>query len=846
MTINEPAPGELGVPAVPAGEAYDELWTSPGQARPAHALLSQYIQGRSPDELQRLRNLIRRRLVEQEVTYNILGTPDGTNRPWDLDPLPHILDHTEFERLAQGLRQRADLLNLIIEDIYGPQRLVKERVLPPALVFGHPEFWRACHGFEPKGRRYLYLYAADVGRRPTGEFCVFSDRTGAPTGSGYALENRLVLGGTLADLFRQYSVLKLNVFFQNLRRILESLSAQDQTEPRIVLLTPGLQDQSSFEHAYLARYLGFELVEGRDLIVRDNTVYLKTLAGLSRVDVILRRVFDGYCDPLKLRQDSVLGVAGLVAAARNGGVAIANVLGSQIVESAVFKAYLPRICQFLLGEDLLLPSVVTRWCGDTPSLEQVSAKLDDWIIKPAFFERAELLSPAHMSLREKTELFDKVRSRPSDFVAEKWETLSVAPLWQDNRLQSYPLSLRFFLSWAGESYEVMPGGLARVRATPDGLFLTQGGDTSSKDVWVPSPAPEPRLALPRMPERPVELRRGGVDLPSRLLDDVYWLGRYVERGDNTARLARAGLERIGLEAGQDASDAVLGILNALLKLEVTSDLGTQLTDDRAFGPGQLLLQVVYDRSQPNNLMATLDRVHALTVRVRSRLSKDAWFMLRRLSGYRDAQPDVPESMQLDLALDFLHELLITLSAVNGTILDNMVHGPVWSFLDMGRRVERGVFLLVLSQALLPERTTRVHLEALLEIMDSLLTYRARYLSALQAAPVVDLLLTDDTNPQSLLYQANVLVNQVSGLPPLRPPIRRRVERPIITLQSSLKTLDVEAACAGDGQALRAFLNESSSLLFQFSDDLSHAYFSHAQVSRAVAPPAWIDEELEAR
>jgi uncharacterized alpha-E superfamily protein len=604
-----------------------------------------------------------------------------------------------------------------------------------------------------------------------------------------------------------------------------------------------MHDESSFEHAYLSRYLGFELLEGRDLTVRDNTVYMKTLGGLRRVDVILRRVTDGYCDPLELRGDSTMGVAGLVGAARAGRVALANALGSGIVESPVFKGYLPAVSRFIFSEDLILPGVESRWLGDPQALSEVLASLDQWVFKPVFSER-RLQSKSDGSQRE--DLIARLKSRPGGFVAERWPDLSVAQMWEQSALRPRKVALRMFVGHGRSGYEVLPGALARVDSAPDGMFLSEVGERSTVDVWVPSASSTTQQALPAMPERVLELRRGGVDLPSRLLDDIYWLGRYTERCDNTARLVRAGLERCGMEAAPDAPQALSAIVSALQRLEVIPVSTTVLPDrDVARALEALLFGVVFDAPRGNNMRGNLQSVHMLTQRVRSRLSRDAWSSLRQLAGALNHHPTTPEEIDTDSAIELLNDMLRTLSAVSGTTFDNMVKGHVWLFMDMGRRVERGIFVVILLQTMLQGEATRTRMETVLDVCDSLLTYRSRYLSSLQPAAVVDLLLTDHTNPRGLLYQVNALMDHVADLPRSSEAQLGRPEQRMIALQSSLLTADIQRACAGDGSGLWELLESSLNLLWQFSDDLTHSYFSHASRSQAVAPPLWIDENLEA-
>lgn len=839
------------MPPSPSSRGFDELRDGSGQLRPHQRLLAAFLEGKDPRELEELGRLVRQRITQQEVTFNILGVPEGTNRPWQLDAVPLVLDRLEWQALSAGLRQRARLLDAVLCDCYGPQRLLRDGLLPAELVLGHPEFLRACHGWLPLGSQWLHLYAADVARDGSGRFRVFSDRTQAPTGAGYALENRLVLGRTLPELFREYRVERVAGFFAKVRRTVESLApVGTRGQPRVVLLSAGARDESSFEHAYLARYLGYELVEGRDLSVRGGYVYLKTLSGLRKVDVVLRRIGDAWSDPLELREDSLGGVAGLTLAARSGNVGLANPLGAVIGETPAWKAYLPALARHLLGEELLLESVTTLWCGDPASLKEVLSRPDDFVIKPAFGDRrGEPFFPGQLSADARKELLERLRMHSGDFVAERWPDLSTLPVLDHGALSSGSVAFRSFLVRDGADYDVMPGGLARINEAPDGLFLAIKSNAHSKDVWIPSAPGSAEPQLPAMPDQRVELQRGGLDLPSRLLDDIFWLGRYVERVDSTARLARAGFERIGSEAGPDAPLVLSAIVDTLGRLavipraSVVAVAGATPMQD-APSAEAVLYGLLVDGAAHEGLPSMLGRIHGLTLSVRSRLSRDAWHVLRRLTrslvGLDRAALTSPV-----VAIEALDQLIFGLAAVSGTTLDNMVRGHAWTFLDLGRRIERGTYMLQLLQAFLAPGATRLHLEALLEVADSLLTYRARYLSSLQAAPVVDLLLTDATNPRSVAFQVELAKDHLRRLPGHDGVVRGRAERRVIALDSSLLTADVEQACAGDGSGLRQLLEELLHLFWQLSDDISSTWFSLLSKERAVSPPHWVNEDLEA-
>jgi len=810
-----------------------EFFASDGSVRPHQQLLYDFLRAHTDKQHEGLRYAVQSRLREQEVSYNVFGAPDYSHRPWRLDEVPHLLPGDEFDRLARGMSRRGQLLEACLRDIYGPQRLLREGVIPADVVLGNPHFFRPLHGMLPLGPNRLVLFASDLVKTGDGTYLVHSDRTAAPTGSGYALENRLVMGQILSEPFRKYRTRKINRFFEVMRQALRELSPATNGVPRIVLLTPGVEDESSFEHAYLARYQGYELVEGRDLTVRGEEVFLKTLEGLKKVDVILRRVADDWCDPLELREDSLLGVSGLVGAARAQTVGIANALGSGLIESPAFRAYLPAMSQALLGEPLALESIPTRHMGDAAHRAEVLDTFGDWLFRPAFADRrgevrvAGALAPAEQEALRKAVLAD-----PYSFVAEKWPAASIVPV--SSRLeQEGALSLRLFACRVGAEYFVLPGGLGRVDDTPDGMFLTPK-ESTSKDVWVVGDVHSEVPSPPRMPDEQLTIRRGGVGLPSRLFDDIFWLSRYAERCYGTARLVRTGLEPITSEDRDLPPELMEALVRTLVSMKI-------LTPSAEGAPQfeRALLATIYDPDRENSIRYNLARMHDLTTRARSRLSRDAWRVLRRITELFDKNGD--QEMTVVQAVDQLDELLLSLSAFHGIISSNMVRGHAWIFLELGRRIEHSVFVLTLLDQLFQKPGSRLLMETLLTICDSLLTYRSRYLSALQAAPAVDLVLTDDSNPQSVLFQLRRLLECVRALPREEKFPLSRAEQRLIVLQARLETADVYRACRDRASDLRDLAEEGINLLWQVSDDLTQTYFTHASRHHAMAPAQRVDQ-----
>ncbi|MBH8638922.1 circularly permuted type 2 ATP-grasp protein, partial [Pseudomonas aeruginosa] len=529
--------------------AYHELLDRQGGVRPHWQRLFRQLERSSPEQLRQRQALVERQIQENGVTYNVYADPKGTDRPWALDLLPNLLSAAEWQPIAAGVAQRARLLNALLADLYGDQRLLAEGLLPSELVFGHPNFLWPALGIRPPGGIFLHSYAVDLARDADGRWQVLADRTQAPSGAGYALENRQIVSRALPELYRDLRVQHLAGYFRTLQETLASQAAGDGETPLVVLLTPGRFNETYFEHLYLARQLGFPLVEGHDLTVRDATLYLKTLGGLKRVHAVLRRLDDDFCDPLELRTDSALGIPGLLEAVRQGRVLVANALGSGVLESPGLLGFLPQACRRLLGEELALPSLDTRWCGEPQALEAILAALPDLVIKPAFpGQRCEPLFGHALDGAGLASLGERLRERPQAYVAQRLAQLSQAPVWRDGEagvgLQSRAIGMRVFAVAAADGrYWVMPGGLTRVASAADAEVVSMQRGGASKDTWV--------LAERAVGGEPWRPRRLGVRdlvredpyLPSRVVENLFWYGRYAERCDDHARLLRVVLSR---------------------------------------------------------------------------------------------------------------------------------------------------------------------------------------------------------------------------------------------------------------------------------------------------------------
>ncbi len=673
---------------------------------------------------------------ENGITYNVYGDPRGMDRLWELDPLPLLIAPSDAAVIESGLIQRARLLNLVLADLYGPQTLLSGGILPPQLVFGHPGFLRPCHGLKLPLDRHLQLYAADRRDVRPRRFDLRPWRTDSNALGQRRLRSRncIVLSRMLpeassADCQRA----AVGSLFQHRPATpLRAIAPHDRDNPRIVLLTPGPYNETYFEQAFLARYLGYALVEGSDLTVRDNRVYLKLLGGLQPVDVILRRLDDTYCDPLELRRDSFLGVPGLVQAVRAGNVALANPLGSGLIESPALLAYLPGVCRHLLGEELKIPSVATWWCGDPGALQHVLANLPEMVIKPTVgSRRSEPIFGEKLSVPELATLTETIRSRPDDFVGQEQLALSTAPVLGDGGLRPRHFTLRAFLAASDSTYAIMPGGLTRIAASADTLVVSLQKGGGSKDTWVLSADPVSTFSLLPVTVQPVALSRDGDDLPSRAADNLFWLGRYIDRVEATVRLLRGILSRAAEQSGSSEAPEIPALLWALGKTTGTDPwIGGLGTDERLRALEHDIATILGNSEINGTLAASIHTLLRIARKVRDRLSLDMWKILSTLElpALGSHPPGHgPPGARLAAVNEVLDQTVINLAAFGGLVAESMTHGQGWRFLDMGRKLERAVQIAVLLRSTLvvvrvPEPPL---LEAILEITDSSMTYRRR-------------------------------------------------------------------------------------------------------------------------
>lgn len=808
---------------------WDEMALPNGEQRTHWRQLMENLDAIGREELLRRWREGRRLIEENGVTYNVYGDPRGMARPWQLDTIPLLLSSSEWRDIEAAVVQRATLLNRMLGDLYGPGRLLQEGWLPPSLVFANPGFLRPLAGIAVPESCRLQVYAADLARSPDGRWWVLADRTQAPSGAGYALENRVVMSRILPEAFRDFHVQRLASWFQTYRDTLLRQAPPGRDDPKVVLLTPGPYNETYFEHAYLARYLGFPLVEGADLTVRDERVFLRTISGLVPVDVIVRRQDDVFCDPVELFGESALGIPGLVHAVRAGHVTVANALGAGLLETAGIMAFLPGLCRHLLDEELRMPSLATWWCGEQRERSYVEANLERLVVKPTFAApRRDVVFGDALSGADRTKLLDQIEAAPHAFVAQERLALSTAPTASESGHEPRHLVVRVYAVASNDSYVVMPGGLTRVSSTPESLVVSAQRGGGSKDTWVLADEPVPFVTLLDRVERPVDVSRATYALTSRVADNLLWLGRLSERSEAGVRLFRCALRRLAEEPLHAADAPLPDALDLLARSGWIADPEAIVGAARE----DATLDALFERKRAGSLGATVGALHRLAWLLRDRISADAWRFLAR-TDQELTPPTGHPALRVSDTLGLLERTLMALSAFTGLVMEGMTRGEGWHFLEIGRRIERGIQMVELLRTGLVDDAPREsrRLENVLEIADSSMTYRSRYQTSVQLPLVLDLLLADEANPRSVAYQLARLVNRFELLP--RAP--RAAGQALLDRLRSVDLAEIAALEAGDeGEqrtGLAALLAELATGIPALAEALNHAYLSHAMPRR---------------
>ena len=815
---------------------YDEMLAPDGKVRPHwRGLLSELW---SLSESERLTRAARmdRRVRETGIAYDIFSDPNKPSQRWQLDLAPVVFSSAEWRWLEAALIQRARLFDALLADVYGEQRLMREGLVPPELIFSDSSYLRPCQKILPQAGG-LQFYAADLARGADGLWRIIDNHTETLAGVGYALANRVVHTHVAGDLFKNCNAVRLAAYFQKMQGALTEHSQRDNA--RVALLTPGPRHEDYFSHAYLARYLGYLLVEGSDLRIRGNQLYLKTLEGLKDIDLVVRCVDGRDVDPLELDPAGFDGPAGLVRVTRRQPQLAVNAIGSGVVQNRGLGRYLPDITKRLLGEELTLADAPRWWLGDAASLSHVHANLDDLVIRKAQEgtgrpgQAATGQDPRTLSAAGRATLMGDIELHGARLVAEEKIGFSTAPVHGRNGLTPKPFAVRLFVTKTAAGYEVMPGGLA-MTVDPDRAVALTAPDGHTRDVWVLSDAEQgPHVSLWRPTVETARVERSQRVIQSRVADDLFWLGRYSERADWTMRVLRSALRRVeednGPATGRRAARKCLEVLLA----KNAPAAATESARPAEIEIERLCALLISNTKGHRTLERTFEGLYRVAHLARDRLSLEAW---QALSKFRPGDTWVTSlSTAAPLSvLDLLDEGLASIAAFNGLMHENMTRNFGWSFLDMGRRMERAYNL---SEAILalfipvPEAEEESSsLLLLLELADSFITYRSRYRLDPMLPLVLDLLLLDEANPRSLAYQLAAISRHMESLPDAKRGVSLSEDRRLILAAlTSIRLADVEAvARETSGAALERLMQEQLKLIPELSNAVSRHYFNLTQ------------------
>jgi uncharacterized circularly permuted ATP-grasp superfamily protein/uncharacterized alpha-E superfamily protein len=775
---------------------------------------------------------VQRILRDDGATYNIHS---GDGSPWDLDPVPYIIGSEDWARIEAGLLERSELFNLILRDLYGPRTLLRHGLLPPEALFSHGGFLRACQGVQLPGEHELILHAVDMVRRRDGSMCVLSDRTQAPSGVGYVLENRTVMSRVFPSLYRDSHVHRIASFYQRLRLKLASLSPSDEA-PLIALLTPGGQNEAYFEHTYLAGYLGFPLVQAGDLVVRNGFLWMKSMDGLKRVDVLLRWVDDIYCDPVELRSDSRLGVPGLLEVVRLGHVVVANPLGTGVLENPVFLKYLPELSKSLLGREPRLHSVKTYWCGDDEDLQFVTANIRELIIKPIYRGSGiTSLWGGDLSDEQINHLLASLYSKRYQYVAQERLEKPHIPAFAQGALEPRPCLLRTFSVATDSSYKILPGGLTRIGIATGSRVISMQSGCPSKDTWVTATEPERTARI----DSALDSARGAMDsplvsLPSRVVENLYWMGRYAERAEASLRVLRTVFVLLHSEEpiGPDARKI---LLHTVSRLTSTLPGFTTASEELLANPDDELVRIITDGNRSGSIKSTLNAMLASADESKELLSTDTMRVINDLHDAMKALDVALASGVTSAPEEALSPLVTALAALSGLMQESMIRGIGWRFMELGKRIERALQIIETVRCLVmpitEEGDQSTLLTALLVSMEVLITYRRRGRQRRGIELGLELVLLEGSNPRSLLFQLERLQQHLAALPKaeIKGSELDEEDRTLLEAVTSLRLSRLPRlleSTSGSREDLGQLLLQLETLLQGFDRLISDKHFDH--------------------
>jgi uncharacterized circularly permuted ATP-grasp superfamily protein/uncharacterized alpha-E superfamily protein len=815
--------------------SFDEMFDTQCNVKPHWNDILNGLENAGIKQLEQKQLEIDWRLEDNGVTYNIYNDPEGNNRRWNLDPIPLVLTSTEWEEISKGLKQRAKLLNLIFKDLYTEQRLIKEGIVPAEIIFAHKSFIPEVFNFENKDYYSMRFYATDISRGPDGKFWVINDRTQSPSGLGYAIENRLTMNSVSNDLYPNVEILKMAKFIEGFKNMLKSLSASNQDNPLIALLTPGPLNETYFEHSYISSFLDLNLVQGEDLLVKNNQLWLKSLNGLRKVDTLIRRVDSQYCDPLELRNDSQLGVAGLVNVIRKDNLSMINPIGVGILENIGLNPFMKNIAKFLLDEELILPQIATWWCGQKNELNFVLENIQNLIIKKIDkTDDIEVHFANRLNEKELSLLIEKIKKNPHYYVGQEIIDFSTTPSFTKGKVEPRNTVIRSFSYLHENEYHIMPGGLIRVSPTKDSLVVSNQKGGTSKDLWILGKSED-------FEGNSIFKNRSFIDsrlenISTKRAENLFWLGRYVTRAVTTARMIRFNLKNmLNLNRYDDNNNSkkTSGILNLALTHLTMSYPG--FLDEKNTLPLKEIISLIKDKNRIGTLSFTISMLSNLNASVKNLLTMEAWRIYEKMQKEWNSY-NKREFLTNKDHIGELDKLLIYLMAYRELIDESIFKEQGLILYDIGCKIEISQLLISKLRSLLTLKLDKLIeydvLDSMLNSYESYNSYRAYYKSSLDLENVLDFLIFNTKYPKSLIYIINQLLSDLKELPKnANSPHLSSFEEPVfkvfsmITLTTTQKLLETNE----DDyvyKKLDEFLSILSDLLTQTSEELTKTYFSH--------------------
>ena len=770
-------------------ENYDEVLKSDMKINPTWEKLLSNFSKLGIKEITKRQENLDWLLAENGVTYNVYNDPKGLNRPWSLNIIPFVIDNKEWKTLEKGLQQRAHVLDLVLKDIYGKRELIKNGIIPHEIIFSHRGFLRPCDQIQYKTAQQLLMHSADLARGPDGRMWVVNDRTEAPSGIGYALENRFSTREVVPDFFNQINVKQPFGFFQDFNQLLINAAVSNKENPTIVILTPGPHNETYFEHAYLSSFLGYQLVKGSDLVVRDQKVWIKTLKGLIQVDVIYRRVDDAFVDPLELKGDSFLGVAGLLEVVRQQNVAIMNPIGSGVLENPGLIPFMNSICKYFLKEDLLLPQIASWWCGQEKERKHVLENIKDLVVKPIdITNRENIYFCEFLNDAEIAALKKQILAKPYRFVAQEKISFSTAPNLTKEHLEPRKVVCRTFAIAKENTYSIMPGGLVRVAAERKDMRVSNQKGGTSKDFWVTNNNKKNNKKLQRYHwHHSTSNNLTGIEnLPSNTAENLFWSGRYLARTLITARYIRMVLNQMSNSEfnKRDSDSESLDILyKSITHLTSIFPGFTGKNEDKALeDPLKEIAIVLFDKTKVGSLAHALSSFNNSYYSLRNLWSKDMWRVydtLQKIWHDFDEEDHQNEKKIIKLLDTVITKLIAFIGLIEESILVDQ--GLLLYFI--GLQMELATMCIDKSRALLAisyeEDVEYEILESLLNSHESLNIYRYSFKSYLNVENVVNLILLDKSYSRSLKYQLNRIKRDIFKLP------KRNEDTALTTLQKAI-------------------------------------------------------------